>query len=91
MSTDHVVGTGTPASRLKALYHASMTEKSHLRLKAFARSLAKDGTDEQKQLVQDWQANKHGALDQPRSDANIALASTCSSTTKTGRRKKRGQ
>lgn len=60
--------------------------KDALSLRAFARQLAKSGDANAKE----WFANKDGAKNQERSDANVKLAKACASATKLSRKKSKG-
>lgn len=75
------VGNGSAGSRLKGLYNK--TAKA-IEFKRFVRDLAKAGNVDAKQ----WFANKKGALDKKRSDANIARVQLERAATKQARRKK---
>ena len=82
------IGKGTPGSHVKALCWAhNEANKSRMHLKTFARQLAKNGNDNEKQLVKDWFDCKHGVLNAKRSDTNVASAAAAASATHQGRRK----
>jgi hypothetical protein len=90
------IGLGTPSSIMKNMYHAThftredsnnkknpnkkVWVKNHRApsLKQFARKQAADGNV----VAKDFLANKLGAKDQKRSDANVALAKTIATATK---------
>jgi hypothetical protein len=56
-------------------------------LKAFARTLLKEGDP----VAKEWFANKRGAKNQKRSDANIKAAMEARTATKAAKRKKKGE
>lgn len=56
-------------------------------LKAFAKSLAKEGDP----IAKEWFANKRGAKNQKRSDANVKAAKEASFATHAAKRKKKGE
>lgn len=64
MSANHKVGTGTPGSRLKSLFHKS---GRGLTLKQFVKDQFKAGNPDAKA----WYANKAGKSNQKRNANNI--------------------
>jgi hypothetical protein len=77
------VGKASPGDTMKALHRAT---GRGLSLKVFARDLAKAGDE----TALAWFANKKGAANQERSDANIKKAIESRAATHTSRRKKKG-
>lgn len=75
------VGNGSAGSRLKGLYNK--TAKA-IEFKRFVRDLAKAGDADAKQ----WFANKKGAMNQKRSELNVARIYLERAATKQARRKK---
>lgn len=80
-----VVGTATPSSTLKKLWHLSQGKGPRLSLKRFARQLVKDGL----QAAKDWFEIKTGVLNATRSDKNQARVSAERSATKLARKPKK--
>lgn len=79
-----VLGTATAGLTIRQLWHAANTGSS---LKVFARQLLK-GKDEAKALVaREWFANKKGAKNAKRSDANQKIAIEARSKSKAARGK----
>lgn len=75
------LGEATPALTIKQKWVAS---GKHVSLKQFARQLLADGDKD----VKAWFANKRGACNQKRTDANLSRASLERQASRAARRKK---
>jgi hypothetical protein len=79
------VGVATAACTIKRLHFVEQGGKGSL--KQFARKLSRDKENPNSAVAKEWLANKKGAKNQKRTDANIALARTCANATHLERRK----
>jgi hypothetical protein len=77
------VGTPSPGDVMKKLHR----EKGFGSLKDLARKLEKDGNE----VAAEWFANKAGAANQSRNDANAKRAIESALATKTSRKKVKGK
>jgi len=75
-----VLGTATSGLTIKQQWAAS---DSHLSLRQYARAAVREGNP----VARDWFANKAGARNKPRSEANVKAAREAAAATHTERRK----
>lgn len=78
------LGVATAGDTMKQRHRS---EGRGLSLKQFARKLEASGD----KVAKEWFANKRGAANQQRSDANVKAAMEARTATKAAKRKKKGQ